>query len=661
MNWLDRLSILKLTTISLGLLAVSVLFLVFKEINHSVDDLAAAQNDEQLIELLEAIEKVAHNHAVERGLTAGYLGNPTDTAKTKVDNQRKNADAAVTKLNELLKKDWPELFQINAKINPLLNHLTQKSSVRREVDAVNGQRAFGYYSKLNAFALESARMITLSINDPDSAANLSYALLYAAMKERMGQLRGKANGAIARSQVTGNAAADLETYAEDINQITEKLRFVLPTQQRQSFLSVMDSKTSKDIASYVSILTSQYPDFSQLPNSSTWFGLATQQIGDVKQLLDGRWSAIYNLAVANQSRAMTSLITTISVVSILAFVIVLINIRLIKILRKQLSQLTFNLDKIAREGDLTVDVSMNTANELGAISRSVNHTILALKDLIVGMDQSIGTSSRLTKELGSATTEMLEDSDNTLQRSITIASAIEEMAATGQEIASSAVKTLDASKSLDSIANEAMAANAEIESAMQQLSTDMREVETNANAMELQVTEISSILDTINSLSDQTNLLALNAAIEAARAGEHGRGFAVVADEVRQLAQASRDSSDKISSLLSTLQEASITVVKGISNNSAAAQQSLDTTEIGKATAQKVRNAALNVEDMANSMSAAAEQQSTTAGQIAQDMVEVQQAANHEVELARNLRDLAERMKENNNLLQRTMDNFRIE
>ena len=557
--------------------------------------------------------------------------------------------------------DWSESPSISVILSPVLALLNEKAEVRKQVDEANGKHAFTYYSNLNKRALNATNALTMLVNAPDAKRALSQALLFAQAKEKMGQRRGKVNAVLAARRISNPVSQQIAAYTNETQYIEEKLLLNLDGDPLMRFKALMNSGTSQQITQIVNDVTSDNPDFSTLPTNTEWFAMATEQIGGIAGLLSERFDYVVNNVNAKANRANTNLVVTFVAIVLLTLFIFVIYRTLHGIITQQLNKLVANLDKIAKEGDLTIDLSMSTKNELGEISRSVNATILALRDLVRGLGQSILTSTRLSNQLEDSSGEMREDAGKTQQLTANIASAIEQVAATSREIAKAAVDTLSASKQLDGLAEQSLMANDKIRHSMEVLSNDIKGVQQNAADMEQQVTEIGSILDTINSLSDQTNLLALNAAIEAARAGEHGRGFAVVADEVRKLAQSSRASSDKISSLLSNLKDASVIVVADINKNVASITNSMEVTNEGRSTAEKVKEAATNVEGMANTMSSSAEQQSATTLEIAQDVVNVEEAARHEVNIATHLSELSGEMKENNLLLQRTIDGFKVD
>ncbi|MEC8231268.1 MAG: methyl-accepting chemotaxis protein, partial [Pseudomonadota bacterium] len=654
-------SVVQLTLIGTGTLFLSIAFLAFKDINQSRTEMVNADLDTDLVTLVSAVERVAHHHAVERGLTAGFLGNPTEEARAKVKAQREKADDALDNLRTVANADWPETFQVNNILNPLYTWENNKGTVRSNVDNLQGKEAFKYYSGLNSRALNAANSFTLLVSDSSAKQLLTQGLLLAQMKEKLGQRRGKLNAVMAKRSISEAVRDEVEAYNREITYLTDKLLLNLSDEFLSQFKALSSSSVSERIDDISARAIQESSDFATLPSSSEWFGMATEQIGQVAKILGTVFEQVKQNADDKASSAYSALIITIVMVVLVIVFIAIIYQALISIITKQLKVLVANLDKIAAQGDLTVDVSMSTSNELGEISRSVNTTILALRDLVKGLGTSIATSSRLSAQLEKASSEMLKDAGNTQQLTANIASAVEQVAVTSREIAQSSLDTLSASKQLDELANQSLKANQNIRNSMEMLADDIKGVQKNAGEMEMKVGEISTILETINTLSDQTNLLALNAAIEAARAGEHGRGFAVVADEVRKLAQSSRESSDKISTLLSSLREASVVVVNDINKNVESISNSMETTTEGRKTAEQVKEAAGNVEEMANNMSSAAEQQSVTTEEIAKELVTVEEAARHEVDIAQNLSNLSSEMKANNELLQRTIDGFKAD
>ena len=145
MNLLKRFSLVQLTLLSAALLFLFALFLVGKNILTTTIKLNGAHDDIQLIRLLDALEKTAHHHAVERGLTAGFLGSGSDEARAKMLAQRDKADAAESQLQGLLKEDWPAEFAVSSKTAVLSKILQSKGKVRSEVNNRNGSNAFAYY------------------------------------------------------------------------------------------------------------------------------------------------------------------------------------------------------------------------------------------------------------------------------------------------------------------------------------------------------------------------------------------------------------------------------------------------------------------------------------------------------------------------------------
>ncbi|WP_338520238.1 methyl-accepting chemotaxis protein [Alteromonas gracilis] len=477
---INRLSVVQLTLLGTGTLFLSIAFLAFKDINQSRYEMVNAQLDTELVSLVSAVERVAHHHAVERGLTAGFLGNPTEASRSKVAQQRQKADESINTLRALARQEWPEELQINNILSPLNKWESEKGNVRAQVDDLNGKKAFAYYSGLNSRALNAANSFTLLVSDSSAKRYLTQGLLLAQMKEKLGQRRGKMNAVLSKRAISEAVRDEIESYSRDITYLTDKLLLNLEGALLSQLNSLSTSSVSTQINNITDSALQDTPDFDALPTSAQWFALATEQIGQVAKILGSVFEQVKTDADEKANNAYTALIVTIAMVIVVVIFIGVIYKALIGIITNQLRVLVTNLDKIAAQGDLTIDVSMSTSNELGEISRSVNTTILALRDLVKGLGTSIATSTRLSGQLEKASSEMLGDAGRTQQLTANIASAIEEVAVTSREIARSSLETLSASKQLDVLANQSLKANENIRNSMEMLSDDIKGVQRNA-------------------------------------------------------------------------------------------------------------------------------------------------------------------------------------
>lgn len=274
-------------------------------------------------------------------------------------------------------------------------------------------------------------------------------------------------------------------------------------------------------------------------------------------------------------------------------------------------------------GDLSHDIKTERRDELGQLQRSMQGMTVSLRELIGGISRGVTQIASAAEELSAVTEQTSAGVNSQRVETDQVATAMNEMTATVQEVARNAEEASNAAAAAD---KEARAGEKVIGEAIDQIELLAVEVGNSNNAMnhlKEESEKIGGVLDVIKAVAQQTNLLALNAAIEAARAGEAGRGFAVVADEVRSLAQRTQKSTEEIEGLITSLQSGTQEVSAVMESSRILTDSSVELTRRAVTSLENITRTVSTIQSMNQQIAAAAEEQSAVAEEINRSVLNV--------------------------------------
>lgn len=298
------------------------------------------------------------------------------------------------------------------------------------------------------------------------------------------------------------------------------------------------------------------------------------------------------------------------------------------------------------KGSLGVRAELQGSDELARLVQALSDTAVYLSQVVQDIKQSanlVGDNSVAVLQSNQRVQQVVEQvGDHIIQ----VVTAIEEMSATARTIAANTNDTASATRDIAVRAGDGLSSSQQTVESIRSLVASLADTSNVIGQLRQETANIEQILDVIRAIAEQTNLLALNAAIEAARAGEQGRGFAVVADEVRTLAQRSQDSVNEIETLLNNLNQASEQAVGRMADSSAIADSACSQVEDNNQMIEQVLQQVERVNEQTQQIATAAEEQSMVAHDISQNVHQVQSLTSETADIVASTKDASQRMND---------------
>jgi methyl-accepting chemotaxis protein len=622
--WLSKyLSVLTLVPAAILIIYITAdIFRAYYLLNQAKETIAD-------VELVTFTNKLVHELQKERGMSAGYIGSNGTIFTSRLRKQRAKTDREVNNLKTfMIDTNYHE--HTNKTTQQLFNNLRQLQTIRQQVDSLSIPlpNALRYYTGNNLLILDLNGHLASELEESSSSERFLTLYNIAYTKEQAGIERAVLNNVFASGKFT---SALFSRYIELVTKQETYIKSaytVATLDYKKELDRFVQSNENREVQRYRNITENTESEFNVDPND--WFKAATARIDKLKTTEQ----TLLNETVLYAQEKVSSRFRVIIFESLLLILMLALAYAVFSTIRLRASQ-SFEINRFMKnvdsEKDLTDTVEIITEDELGGIAKLMNVTFTNIRTDFINFQENAHQMGKATEQAASAT-EQSKKNLTQLQADISsIASATEEMSVS---IKSVTENMLVASDGAERAAKETINGEDAVKTSMQgisQTAIEVAKVGETITELNSRVNDILGMVDVIKSVADQTNLLALNAAIEAARAGEQGRGFAVVADEVRTLAKRTQQSTQEISNVVDVLKTSSQNAFSSIESGNHQAREAVTNAQQISVVLAKIVESIKSVDDVTGVIASSTKEQSSVIQSINNNVASIDTQARETV------------------------------